>query len=153
MTQPTAEWSGREAMSLLAVPLERHDERTFCSVSGGIDDLPVQRLTHAHQRVLHYWQDRREGDAAPWRAAIDPADLRGALPNVVLWDVTNSGYRCRLAGTEVDTTLGHGLQGVELGEIPCTCRDDVTREFDAVRVDGCVTYAERTLGWAGKPHL
>jgi hypothetical protein len=141
-------------MSLMTLPRDRRGEHTFVSVSGRIGDLPAGRLTHSHRQVLRYWDERRAGEIAPCRATIDPVDLRTALPNLALWDVTeDGGYRCRLAGTEIDTTLGRSLQGVRLGDIPCTCRDDVAREFDSVRLDGCVTYAERTLGWAGKPHL
>jgi hypothetical protein len=142
-------------MSLLSLPRwgSRHKERTFVSVSGNKADLPFDRLADSHHQVLHYWDEKRGSAVAPFRTDIDPADMRRALPHLLLWEADATGYRCRLAGTTVDMTLGSRLQGVALADISCPLLDEVFREFDAVRDHGALSFAERTMNWAGKPHL
>jgi hypothetical protein len=142
-------------MSVIAfrTPEGRGIERTFLSMSGNSADLPADRLTASHHRVLRYWNQQRGDVMAPPRASIDPGGLRGDLPHVLLWDIDNVGeYHCRLAGTEVDRTLG-SLKGVTLGDIRCSRIEEARREFDAVRDHILLSFAERTLIWAGKPHL
>jgi hypothetical protein len=143
-------------MSVIAFPIpeSRGIERTFLSMSGTPGDLPADRLTSSHQSVLRYWNERRGDRPAAARASIDPCDLRGALPQILLWEIDGAGeYRCRLAGTEIDRTLGRGLTGATLGNIRCSRIEEARREFDAVRDDALLSFAERTLIWAGKPHL
>src|SRR5882724_5804321 len=114
-------------MSVITFPTPegRGIERTFLSMSGDSGDLPAERLTASHLRVLHYWNRQRGDEAAPPRARIDPCDLRSDLPHVLLWEIEHIGeYRCRLAGTEVDRTLGCSLTGARLCDIRCTLIDE-----------------------------
>lgn len=143
-------------MSVIAFPTpeDRGIERTFFSMSGDPTDLPADRLTASHHRVLRYWNERRGDEMAPPRASIDPGGLRSDLPHVLLWEIDGAGeYRCRLSGTEVDRTLGRSLTGAKLGDIRCSLIEEARREFDAVRDHALLSFAERTLNWAGKPHL
>ena len=143
-------------MSVIAFPTPevRGIERTFLSMSGYPADLPADRLTESHHRVLQYWNRLRGEAMAPPRASIEPGDLRGDLPHVLLWEIDHIGeYRCRLAGTEVDRTLGRSLTGVSLSQIRCSLIEEARHEFDVVRDHSLLSFAERTLVWAGKPHL
>ena len=129
--------------------LER--ERTLSSVSTGADAIPDYRLTDKHRRLLSYWKAKRDRYDAPCRSDIDPCDLGPVLPNILLWDIVHSDYRCRLAGTEVcQNTIGN-LQGIMLSDLPCPLIDQATREFGAARDEGLATLVERTLHWLGRP--
>lgn len=127
---------------------------TLFSFSGAPEALPAHRLTAVHREVLAAWNARRAGRPAPLRAALDPADFPRCLANVLLWECTaDGGYRCRLSGGEVDAAFGGSLRGVALAELACPELGEARREFDAVRDRCAASYAERTLGWLGKPHL
>ena len=144
------------ALSLpLADAIEASDllerERTLFSVSTSADLIPDDRLTDKHRRLLTYWKAKRDRYGAPRRSDIDPCDLGPVLPNILLWDIAHSDYRCRLAGTEVcQNTIGK-LQGVMLSDLPCPLIDQAQREFDAARDEGLATLVERSLHWLGRP--
>jgi len=60
--------------------------------------------THCHPdvlKVLAYWEGKRRGRAMPSRSDIDPAELVGLLPNIMLVDVVDDERRFvyRLVGT------------------------------------------------------
>ncbi|HEV2678210.1 MAG TPA: PAS domain-containing protein [Aliidongia sp.] len=127
-------------------------ERTLYSVSLPADEMPEDRLTSMHRKVLSYWRAKRGAFAAPRRSDIDPCDLGTALPHLVLWEIDGvPDYRCRLAGTNVCENLIGNMQGILLGDLPCPLLPETRREFDAARDDGLVTLAERTLNWLGRP--
>jgi len=129
-------------------------ERTLFSVSGPLDDLPLDRLAGKHQEMLDYWRSKAEDDWAPRRAAIDPLEIPRLLPNLTLWDVDSSDdYLCRLSGSEVDLSMGVPMKGTWLGQMKCPLLGEAKDEFDAVRDRGIASFAERTMGWLGKPYL
>jgi len=126
-------------------------ERTLFSVSTTPEAIPDQRLGDKHRRLLTYWKAKRGRYDAPRRTDIDPCDLGPVLPNMLLWDVVASDYRCRLAGTDVcHNTIGN-LPGTMLSELPCPLIDEARAEFDAARDAGQATLVERTLHWLGRP--
>lgn len=129
--------------------LER--ERTLFSLSTPPDAIPDDRLTDQHRRLLSYWKTKRGRYDAPCRSDIDPCDLGPVLPNILLWDVVQSDYRCRLAGTDVCHNMTGKLQGVMLSDLPCPLIDQARREFDAVRDHGRAALVERSLHWLGRP--
>jgi len=129
--------------------LER--ERTLFTLSTSADSIPDHRLTDKHRRLLTYWKQKRDRYDAPCRSAIDPCDLGPVLPNILLWDIAQSDYRCRLAGTDVCHNFVGKLQGVMLSDLPCPLMEQARREFDAVRDQGLATLVERTLHWLGRP--
>lgn len=72
---------------------------------------------------LHtYWESRRRGCFAPARPDIDPMDIPGLLPMVVLLDVVPdpdgaaADFRFRLVGTWIDRLFGRPLTGTRLSE-------------------------------------
>jgi hypothetical protein len=132
-----------------AALLER--ERTLFSTTSAPDELPDNRLTDKHRRLLSYWKMKRERYDAPCRSDIDPCDLAFALPNLILWEIGEEDYRCRLAGTAVCDNLVPRMHGILLGDLPCPLIDAARREFDAARDGGMATLAERTLHWLGRP--
>jgi hypothetical protein len=126
-------------------------EQTFFSTSCEARALPLERMTDTHRQVLRYWQDKRGTDHAPPRAGLDPCDVARSLPHVALWEVGDD-YRCRLSGTAVDTGMGCHLKGLALADMRCSRLDEARSEFAAVRDSRLVSFAERTLGWVGKPY-
>jgi len=126
-------------------------ERTLFSISTSPDAIPDHRLDDKHRRLLTYWKAKRGGYDAPRRADIDPCDLGPVLPNILLWDVVDGDYRCRLAGTEVCHNTLSKLPGKMLSDLPCPLIDEARAEFNAARDEGLATLVERSLHWLGRP--
>lgn len=71
--------------------------------------------------LLEYWSSKCGAEGRPPRRAdLDPADLRGLLPNLMLFDVehTPPGFRFRLVGTRMVEVLGHDPTGCLLADYP-----------------------------------
>ncbi|ACJ00270.1 PAS domain-containing protein [Rhodospirillum centenum] len=86
---------------------------------------------------LHtYWESRRRGSFAPARPDIDPMDIPGLLPMVVLLDVVPgpgggaADFRFRLVGTWIDRLFGRPLTGTLLSEAR-------VRELGGPALDAC----------------
>jgi hypothetical protein len=127
-------------------------DRTLFRVSGAPASLPAGRLGPLHHQVLAYWLQRRGDRIAPRRRDIEPFDIARALPNLLLWELDGrGGYRCRLSGTCVDEQVGYPLKGALLEQIPCAQIEEAKRDFDLVRKDAVLSYAERTMAWAQRP--
>jgi hypothetical protein len=78
-----------------------------------------QRLGGKDQRtLLDYWLSKRGNRRMPSRADIDPAELVGLLPNLMLVDVVEEGarFRFRLVGTRVARASGEDRTGRFLDE-------------------------------------
>ena len=76
----------------------------------------VHELTDTRVRALFfYWDQKRRGRSIPSRADIDPIEIPGLLPNILLIEVERHPYRFRyrLAGTAM-TRLREGRQTREL---------------------------------------
>jgi hypothetical protein len=60
-------------------------------------------LSHPAEQLLEYWNAKRGRRAMCAREDIDPMEIAGLLPNVVLVDVVDEGadFRFRLIGSEV----------------------------------------------------
>jgi len=76
---------------------------------------------HCHPdilRMLAYWEDKRHGRAMPRRADIDPAELVGMLPNIMLIDVVADDRRFvyRLVGTGEVQVRGNDPTGKSVRE-------------------------------------
>lgn len=82
----------------------------------GFDSLFEDERLHT---LLHYWHDRREGDRFPSRKSIDPLDLAPMLSGIWLSDFEAEAgtYRYRLAGEDINLSLGTSLRGKLLSEI------------------------------------
>jgi len=128
-------------------------EKTFFSVSCPIERLPRDRLNAKHMELLDYWSSKCQNERIAGRTDIDPLDIPRLLPNILLWDVDGDDYVCRLAGSEVDLSMGVGMKGSRLSSIRCSLIADAQAEFHAVRDRGYASFVERTMGWLGKPYL
>lgn len=78
-----------------------------------------RRLVELHT----YWESCRTGGFAPSRMAIDPMDIPGLLPMLVLLDIVpgtdgaaDADFRFRLVGTWIDRLFGRPLTGTLLSE-------------------------------------
>ncbi len=129
-------------------------DRTLYSKSCMAGALPADRLMQPHRILLAYWEARSGTREAPRRGDIDPVDIGQILPHVMLWDAeADGGYRCRVAGTAIDMEMAGSLKGVRLSDLTCSLIDEAKREFDAVRDGAMASYAERTMGWRGRPFV
>ena len=136
------------------LPNSWRGEQTIFSVSSPVDLLPQDRLTDKHIAMLKYWRGKSHGGKIARRVDLDPLEIPRLLPNVLLWDVAESGdYLCRLAGSEVDFSMGVSMKGCWLSDIRCPLIAEAKEEFDAVRDSAMVSFAERTMAWLGKPYL
>jgi hypothetical protein len=95
-------------------------------------------------RLFTFWQ-RIGGGATPERSAVDPADLKDLLPNLMLVEFTQAPFRVRyrLTGTFVDQQTGINLTGRYLDEF---CHGD-GRESVQQLID-----AYRLCAETGRPH-
>ena len=68
-------------------------------------DIPLAEVTSGCiARFDAYWRSKMWGGRLPARAAIDPADLKSILPNIILLNVHYDPFRVsvRLRGTRID---------------------------------------------------
>jgi hypothetical protein len=78
-------------------------------------------IEHPDLRTLYdYWNERRRGRRWPSRADINPLELKFALGNLSLVDVSPSPPRFtfRLAGTLLSQRIGQDLTGKTVDDIP-----------------------------------
>ena len=70
-------------------------------------------MKHASSRELHaYWEQKRGTRAAPERADIDPAAVRGVLSDAFIIALDRGGgHPFRLAGTRVCALFDRGNKG------------------------------------------
>lgn len=62
--------------------------------------------------LFDYWTTKRGTRAAPSRTDIEPADIRGLLPNIFICDLAKDGQlNFRLAGTALCALHGRELKG------------------------------------------
>ena len=69
-------------------------------------------------KMLTYWESKRQGRSMPRRRDIDPAELVGLLPNIMLVDVVDDDRRFvyRLVGTGEVQLRGHDPTGKSVRE-------------------------------------
>ncbi|WP_416896482.1 MAG: PAS domain-containing protein [Minwuia sp.] len=64
-----------------------------------------------------YWESKSGPGLIPDRADIDPAEIRGVLPDLAMIERAGDGtYRIRLAGTRVSQRCGVEPTGIVFGE-------------------------------------
>ena len=74
--------------------------------------IPVR----THLDLYDYWNAKRGGQPFALRAAIDPAEIRHLLPQLVLVQAVGRGqFRYRLAGTRVVSDFGREVTGTLVG--------------------------------------
>ena len=76
--------------------------------------VPTLTLNHPGLARLHaYWNERRGHAPMPARCDIDPTDIADLLKNIYLAEVEGDPprFRYRVAGTELEATVGRKLTG------------------------------------------
>lgn len=68
-----------------------------------IDDVLARIRSRKIALVLRYWNSLRRGSRFPKRSEIDPAEIKIALPNVMITSISYQPFRVlyRLVGTEI----------------------------------------------------
>ena len=85
--------------------------------SRGVKDIAAPKAPTL-VRLFDYWHAKRAGRLMPSRADIDPAELRGLVLNVMLYDVVEPGrlYRIRLVGQAIVDFVGANNTGKMAGD-------------------------------------
>jgi hypothetical protein len=70
-------------------------------------------------RSLYAWWYSKEASSVPDRSAVDPADLKRMLPNILISEVHHEPFRIRyrLVGTKVVEVTGFDIVGRFLDEL------------------------------------
>jgi hypothetical protein len=88
--------------------------------------------------LLRYWVEKSAGRAMPFRRQIDPIEIPGILPIALLADVTPSGARMRLLGSEAtgaygSETRGSAIADIQLGEFTVLWQDAFSHVIQSAR--------------------
>jgi hypothetical protein len=67
--------------------------------------------------LLRYWAETSAGRAMPFRRQIEPTEIPRLLPIALLADVTQTGARMRLLGSEATAAYGKETRGATIAEI------------------------------------
>jgi hypothetical protein len=103
------------------------------------------------RELATYWQSKRGGRFAPRRADIDPAEIRGHMPSLMMVDVLADGdYRYRLMGTALAEGRGRNATGQRLTELmadrPAAMRQ-LKERFDSVVAARAPVYSRGEVYW------
>jgi hypothetical protein len=100
------------------------------------------------KQLLSYWREKRQGRLLPRRADVDPTEIPGLLPNIMLTEVTPEGrYRYRLVGTTIDVHAASQLTGryVDQAFLAQAYADYMVGLYDLVVKDVRIVYTEGTF--------
>lgn len=101
---------------------------------------PVGDIVHSARlrALVRYWVEKAADGAMPFRRQIDPVEIPSILPIALLADVTPSGARMRLLGSE--TTAAYGsetrdrlIADIQLGEFTVSWQDAFSRVVRSAR--------------------
>lgn len=116
-------------------------------IDAAVYDLVSKAKHPAIRMALDHWvQQRRQAQRLlPGRQHIDPVQMAGFLPHVVLFDIVRTGVHCRfrhrLVGTHVEDIFGRDLTGMFIEH--CNELDrfaDVYSRYTAVADDKVAAY-------------
>jgi hypothetical protein len=90
------------------------------------DRLPLAQL----QQLYDYWEAKRAGKRWPKRSDIDPLEMRFALGNVDLVEITYDPivFLFRISGSNIDRDEGFNMQGKTLDEYPLPQHRETVRK-------------------------
>jgi len=95
----------------------RRGKGSHANVAPALAQTPHLRM------CFDYWQSKCKWGRLPSRRDIDPAEMKGFLPSVILIEVERSGagrrFRVRLMGTRLAEIFGQDVTGLYLDQI-CT---------------------------------
>ena len=80
-----------------------HDSFFVFDPDRELDDVLARIRSRKIALVLRYWDSLRQGARIPKRSEIDPAQIKMALPNVMITSISRQPFRVlyRLVGTEI----------------------------------------------------
>ena len=80
------------------------------------DCLPHPQLV----RLYDYWDQKRAGRRWPTRGDVDPLEMRFALGNIDLVEITYDpmAFFFRISGSNIDRDEGFNMQGKTLDDYP-----------------------------------
>ena len=87
--------------------------------------------------LLRYWVEKATGGTMPFRRQIDPIEIPSILPIALLADVTPSGARMRLLGSEATGAYGSETRNcliadIQLGEFTVVWQEAFSRVIQSV---------------------
>ena len=108
------------------------------------DLLPVSQLV----RLYDYWDAKRGGRRWPRRSDVDPLEMRFAIGNIDLIEITYGDhpdgiapapivFRFRISGSNIDRDEGFNMQGKTLDEYPLPVhRENIRRTYLRILAEG-----------------
>lgn len=63
------------------------------------------------QKLLEYWQLKRETRVAPARGDIRPSEIKALLPDVMMWNASGERFTIRLVGESIVRFVGRNQTG------------------------------------------
>jgi hypothetical protein len=105
------------------------------------DRLKIQPLI----QLYDYWEAKRAGRRWPTRDDIDPVEMRFALGNLDLVEISYDPvvFRYRISGSNIDQDEGFNMQGKTLDDYPLPQhRESVRRTYLRVLDQGEPDYEE-----------
>ena len=109
-------------------------------------------MIHADIRALQqYWQELRSGRICPFRAEVDPRDIRSRIGNLfILEDLGQENIRFRIAGTTLVDSFGIDLRGMPVRSImEVRARRSFTELLSETMAEPGVGYARLRRAGAG----
>jgi hypothetical protein len=104
------------------------------------------RLPHSQlQQLYDYWEGKRGDRRWPKRSAIDPVEMRFALGNIDLVEISYDPvvFFFRISGSNIDRDEGFNMQGKTLDEYPLPQhREAVRKTYMRVLAKGEPDYEE-----------
>jgi len=90
------------------------------------DRLPLPQL----RQLYDYWDSKRAGRRWPKRSDIDPVDMRFALGNIDLVEISYDPivFFFRISGSNIDRDEGFNMQGKTLDEYPLPQHREAVRK-------------------------
>jgi hypothetical protein len=117
-----------------------------------IDRLPEARLPADLREFADVWLKLRGDRAAPLKRDIGPFSIPARLlPNIMLWEILEDDYLCRLAGTGLRVRSEKELSGCLLSDLYGDTDHDAWDEFDGVAQGGVYSLVERAVIWDELP--
>ena len=105
------------------------------------DALPVPQL----KQLYDYWERKRAGRRWPKRSDIDPIEMRFALGNIDMLEISYDPmvFVFRISGSNIDREEGFNMQGKSLDEYPLPQhREAVRKAYMRVLEKGDPDYEE-----------
>jgi hypothetical protein len=113
-------------------------------------DIPLDQVASPLIQHFHnYWEAKKQGRDLPSWDDINPAELRGLLPNMLAVTVEHDPFRIfyRLVGTRIvqfrNELTGRYLD--EIAEFPAEIRDGLVREYQLVCTRRAPTFSRDIL--------